>query len=305
MELRHLRYFLAVAQHLNFSEASRRLNVAQPAISQTILDLEEELGLKLLMRTHHSVQLTAAGNAFMQEAAEIVRRSESAKTVAQRAEKGEVGSLNIGFMPCAIAPILPGLIAEYSRRFPNVEIFLHEMTLMQQFKALHERSINIGFTRSIPLQPAKEFNSECLYDDRLEIALPITHRLAKRKVVELKSLAKESFVQFHRLGAPALFDEVIATCRRAGFSPNIISEPELMSSVMLFIESGLGVSLVPGCIRNLNHPSAIVCPIKPASARIPLCAIWPKDRHAPVLESFLDVLHSTKAAIKERMEPAG
>jgi DNA-binding transcriptional LysR family regulator len=303
MELRHLRYFLAVAENLNFSEASRRLHVAQPAISQTILDLEEELGLKLLMRTRRSVQLTAAGNAFMREAMEIVRRSEGAKTVAQRADKGEVGFLNIGFMPCAIAPILPSLIAEYSRRFPNVEIVLHEMTLAQQFKALREKLINIGFMRSVPLQRVKEFNSECLYDDRLEIALPITHRLAKRKVVELKSVAGERFVQFHRLGEPALFDELISTCRRAGFSPNVISELELMSSVMLFVESGLGISFVPGCIRNLNHPEAVVRPIKPASARIPLCAIWPKDPHAPVLESFLDVLHSTKVEIKERMEP--
>jgi DNA-binding transcriptional LysR family regulator len=301
MELRHLRYFLAVAENLNFSEAARRLHVAQPAISQTILDLEEELEVKLLLRTRRSVQLTAAGNAFVQEAEEIVRRSESAKTVAQRANKGEVGTLNIGFMPCSIAPILPGLIAAYNRSFPNVEIVLHEMTLEEQFKALREKRINIGFLRSAPLQSIKEFNSESIYDDRLEIALPSTHRLAKKKVIELKSLAGERFVEFHRLVAPGLFDEVIATCRRAGFSPNVVSEPELISSVMLFVESGLGVSLVPGCIRNLNHPNAVVIPIKPASGRIPLCAIWPKDFNAPVLESFLDLVRSTKAEIKERM----
>jgi DNA-binding transcriptional LysR family regulator len=301
MELRHLRYFLAVAENLNFSEAARRLHVAQPAISQTILDLEEELEVKLLLRTRRSVQLTAAGNAFVQEAEEIVRRSESAKTVAQRANKGEIGSLNIGFMPCSIAPILPGLIAAYNRSFPNVEIVLHEMTLEEQFKALREKRINIGFLRSAPLQRIKEFNSESIYDDRLEIALPITHRLAKKKVVELKSLAGERFVEFHRLVAPGLFDEVIATCRRAGFSPNVVSEPELISSVMLFVESGLGVSLVPGCIRNLNHPNAVIIPTKPASGRIPLCAIWPKDSNAPVLESFLDLVRSTKAEIKERM----
>ena len=301
MELRHLRYFLAVAEHLSFSEASRRLHVAQPAISQTILDLEEELEVKLLLRTRRRVELTAAGNAFVQEAEDIVRRSESAKTVAQRANKGEVGSLNIGFMPCSIAPILPGLIAAYNRSFPNVEIVLHELTLEQQFKALREKSINIGFLRSFPLQPVKEFNSESIYDDRLGIALPITHRLAKKRVVELKSLAGERFVQFNRQVAPGVFDEVMSTCRRAGFSPNVVSEPELISSVMLFVESGLGVSLVPGCIRNLNHPKAVVIPTKPASRPIPLVAIWSKESHAPVLESFLDLLRSTKAEIKKAM----
>src|SRR5271156_425791 len=110
MELRHLRYFLAVARHLNFSEASRHLHVAQPAISQTILDLEEELGVRLMMRTRRSVQLTAAGSTFLLEATEIVRRSENAKTAAQRAARGEAGCLSIGFMPSAAIPILPGLI---------------------------------------------------------------------------------------------------------------------------------------------------------------------------------------------------
>lgn len=304
MELRHLRYFIAVAQHLNFSEASRRLHVAQPAISQTILDLEEELGAKLLMRTRRSVQLTAAGNAFLGEAVEIIRRSERAKTIAQRVGGGEAGYLNIGFMPSATAPMLPGLIAAYKRRFPNVEMMLHEMSPVQQLKALDDKRIHLGFTRPVPAQRAQEFNSEKVYDDRLAIALPLAHPMARKKVVELKSLAEERFVEFHRHGAQGLFDEVISTCRRAGFSPNVICEPDLMSSVMLFVESGLCISLVPGCVRNLNHPHAVLRPIKPSSARIPLCAVWPKDLHEPVLESFLEVLRSTKAEIKERMERA-
>jgi DNA-binding transcriptional LysR family regulator len=302
MELRHLRYFIAVAQHLNFSEASRRLHVAQPAISQTILDLEEELDVKLLLRTRRKVELTTAGNAFLSEAVEIVRRSERAKTIAQRVGGGEVGYLNIGFMPSATAPFLPGLIAAYKRRFPNVEMLLYEMSPTQQLKALDERRIDIGFTRSVPSQRTKEFNSEKVYDDRLEIALPLAHPIAREQMVELKTLARERFVEFHRHGAPGLFDEVISTCRLAGFSPNVICEPDLMSSVMLFVESGLCISLVPGCVRNLNHPNAVFRPIKPSSARIPLCAVWAKDLHEPVLECFLEVLRSTKTDIKERME---
>src|SRR6202007_1775751 len=120
MELRHLRYFAAVAQHLNYSEASRRLHVAQPAISQTILDLEEELDVKLLLRTKRTVQLTAAGNAFRAEAQEILRRADYSKLAAQRAANGEVGTLSIGFMPSAAAPILPALVQSYRRKFPDV-----------------------------------------------------------------------------------------------------------------------------------------------------------------------------------------
>jgi len=304
MELRHLRYFLAVARHLNFSEASRHLRVAQPAISQTILDLEEELGVRLLMRTRRSVQLTAAGNAFMLEAGEIVRRSEDAKTAAQRAARGEVGCLSIGFMPSAAIPILPGLIEAYRRSFPQVAIQLHGMTPEQQLKALDEKRIDLGFSRPMPRERAKEFNVELIYDDHLEIALPKKHRLAGKKEVELKDLATEGFIEFERQGAPGLFEQVMATCRRAGFSPNVIHQPDSMSNVMLFVESGLGVSLVPGCVRNLNHPNATIRPIKPASPRIPLCAIWPITTHAPVLESFLVVLRATKTDIKKQMERA-
>ena len=120
MELRHLRYFAGVAEHLSFSEASRRLHVAQSAVSQTIFDLEDEIGVRLLQRTRHNVQLTAAGKAFLTEAAEILSRAERAKKIAQGAARGEIGLLSIAFIPTATAPFLPGLIATYRSRFPQV-----------------------------------------------------------------------------------------------------------------------------------------------------------------------------------------
>lgn len=302
MELRHLRYFLAVAEHLNFSEASRRLHVAQPAISQTILDLEEELGVKLLLRTKRSTQLTAAGNAFKTEAQEIIRRAALAKSAAQRAAKGEVGSLSIGFLPSAAAPILPDLVGAYRRRFPDVAIHLHELTPEQQLKAFAEKKIDLGFSRPLPKERAKEFKQELIYNDGLLLALPKNHPLAGKKIVSLKNVAAERFVQFHRAGAPGLFDEVVATCRRAGFSANIIRETDLMNGALLLVESGLGISLVPGCVKNLNHPQANLRPINPASAKIPLCAIWPTTSHSPVLEAFLEVLQTAKPAIQKQMK---
>lgn len=304
MELRHLRYFLSVAEHLNYSEASRRLHVAQPAISQTILDLEKELGVSLLLRTSRTVQLTAAGIAFLEEASEIVRRSESAKGAAQRAARGEIGALSIGYLPCTGA-ILPDLIRTYRGRFPNVTIELHEMSHEQQLEAFDDKRINVGFLRSIPRERERDFNVELVYNDRLEIAMPSKHPLAKNKVIHLRDLATERFVEFHRQGAPGLFDEVIAVCRRAGFSPNIISEYDQMSSVMVFVESGLGVSVVPGCVGHLNNPGAILRPIKPASSRLPLCAVWSKSASAPVVDCFLEALRITKPAIRKIMERPG
>src|SRR5580658_5420999 len=203
MELRHLRYFAAVAQYLNYSETSRRLHVAQPAISQTILDLEDELGVKLLLRTKRSVQLTAAGTAFLREAEEILRRAHEAPQIAQRAARGEVGHLGIGFFGTAFAPILPALVQAYRRKFPIVELRLFELNPDQQLAAFDEGRIDLGFTRKLPSDRRAELEEEVVYTDQLAIALPAAHALAKDKVIRLKSLASEAFVQFHRNGAPS------------------------------------------------------------------------------------------------------
>jgi DNA-binding transcriptional LysR family regulator len=130
----------------------------------------------------------------------------------------------------------------------------------------------------------------------------MTHPLAKEKVVDLRKIAGEAFVQFHRQGAPLIYDEVMATCRRAGFSPNVAHEPDIMNSVMLLVESGLGVSMVPFSVRNANHPKVVLRPIKPASSKIPLIAFWPKSVDAPILDAFLSVLRAAKAEIRKKME---
>src|SRR6201997_4779392 len=143
MELRHLRYFAGVAQYLNYSEASRRLHIAQPAISQTILDLEDELGVKLLLRTKRAVQLTAAGTTFLREGEEILRRASDAQRLAQRAARGEVGSLAIGFFGTAAAPILPGLVKAFRKKFPDVELRLFEMNPDQQLAAFDEGRLDL------------------------------------------------------------------------------------------------------------------------------------------------------------------
>jgi len=302
MELRHLRYFAAVAQHLNYSEASRRLHVAQPAISQTILDLEDELRVKLLLRTKRTVQLTAAGTAFLREAQEILRRANEAQRLAQRAARGEVGILGIGFFGTASGPILPSLVDTYRLKFPDVELRLFELDPDQQLAAFDEGRIDLGFTRTLPSDRRAEFEQEEVYNDQLAIALPAKHPLAKQKVVRLKSLASEPFVQFHRKGAPGLFDEVIATCRRTGFSPRIVNEPNFMATVMTLVESGLGVSLIPRCVRSLNRRHVVIRPITPKSGRIPLCVAWRKSANNPTLAAFLDVLRAAIPSIKTQME---
>jgi DNA-binding transcriptional LysR family regulator len=301
MELRHLRYFIAVASNLSVSEASRRLHVAQPAISQTILDLEDELAVKLLSRNSRGVGLTAAGKAFLAEAQGVMVRADGAKKAAQRAFNGEIGCLRIGFLPCAAGPFIPALIKSYRKEFPNVEVQLHDMNTEQQLKAFDDGTIDIAF----PTERSKEFGSEVVYEDRLEIVLPARHALAKKSVVDLKDVSGETFVEYYRRGAPALFSEVISTCRKAGFSPKVILEFGEMSSVILAVESGLGVSLTLGFVRGLLSRESVVRQIRPASSKIPLCAVWPAGPQEPVLASFLEALRAKKPTIRRKMERPG
>jgi DNA-binding transcriptional LysR family regulator len=304
MELRHLRYFISVASNLNFSEASRRLHVAQPAISQTIFDLEDELGVKLLTRTRRKVKLTAAGSAFFEEAQGIVLRADRARMTAQRASRGEIGCLRIGFLPCAAGPFLPKLIKSYRKQFPNVEVQLHDMNTEKQLNAFDEGKIDIGFTRPFPKERAKEFGCDIVYEDQMEIVLPANHALAKKSVVNLKDLSGETFLEYYRRGAPAMFSEVISMFRKAGFSPKAVLEFEQLSSVILAVESGLGVSLSLGFVRGMLTRDSVVRQIKPASSKIPLCAVWPVGPQEPIVESFLRVLKARKPTIKKGMERA-
>jgi DNA-binding transcriptional LysR family regulator len=301
VELRHLRYFVGVAHHLNYSEASRRLHVAQPAISQTILDLEEELGVKLLLRTKRTVQLTTAGSVFLHEAEQILNHAKEAGQIARRAARGETGSLGIGFFGTASGPFLPSLVQSYRQKFPDVQLQLYEMTPDQQLAAFDDGRIDLGFSRKLPPDRRAEFEEENVYMDELGIALRPIHRLARQKVVRLKSLAGEPFVQFHRKGARTLFDEVIAVCRRAGFSPRIVNEPDFMATVLTLVESGLCVSIVPCCVASLKRP-VLIRSIIPRSARIPLCAVWRKSSDNPAVTAFLKILRASRPAIRKQME---
>ena len=299
MELRHLRYFAAVAQHLNYSEASRRLHVAQPAISQTILDLEEEIGAKLFLRSNRNVQLTAAGTVLLKEVQSILKQAEEAKRATQRAARGEVGILRIGFIAPATAPILPPLVQTYRRQYPEVELQLHHMNPDAQLAAFDDGKLDLGFSR--PLLPEHQlfFEEEMIYSDYLVAVLPPNHPLAKERRIDLKKLGSQHFVLFHRTGAPMLFDEVVALCCRAGFSPNVRHETDLMTTVFVLVESGLGVSLVPSCARGLEQQTTVRRPLTVRSNPLCLCAIWPRGSISPTAEGFLKILRAQKPGIRQ------
>jgi DNA-binding transcriptional LysR family regulator len=302
MELRYLRYFVTVAERQNFTRAAEELHVAQPAVSQQIKSLEDELGVALLLRTKRSVKLTAAGHAFLREAKEILAHAELAKQVARRAARGEIGSLAIGSFSSAVAGFLSELIQDYRRMFPAVRVHLFEMTPEQQLQAFARAKIDVGFTRPLSSEHDKNFTQERIYRDRLMLALPQSHPLAKGKSVALNKFALEEFVMFKRSEAPKLVDCMTQLCAKAGFTPQIVSEPPMMQTVLLAVAAGVGISLVPGCVRNFRQPGVVFIPVRPASPPIDLILARPRGEPSPTVAAWIELLHERIPRIRKQME---
>jgi len=298
LELRHLRYFRAVAESKGFREAARRLHVVQPALSQTVSDLERELGVRLLTRNSRSVRLTSEGEVFLKEAREILAHADRSVELARGAARGEIGSLSVGFLGSATAFFLPRIIREYRRRFPGVRLTLREMAPTPQIDEFRAGQLDVGFTRPIPATDDAWLRSECLHRDSLLAVLPKGHPASTRPVVPVKQLAAEPFVLFHRAGAPELFGAIVSLCSRAGFTPRVVTEADMMQTVLTLVDAGEGVALVPACVSNLRGSGIVLRPVQPDTVRIPLVMVWPAGRENPVLGPFLDLVREHAETIR-------
>jgi DNA-binding transcriptional LysR family regulator len=305
MELRHLRYFTAVVQWKGYREASRRLNIAQPAISQTVADLEQELGLKLFSRDGRNSQLTPEGEVFYTEAVRTLEQAESAIKTAKRAARGEIGKLSIGFMGASTYPFLPELIRSYRAQYPGVKLTLQELTPGQQEIAFDKELIDVGFTRAPTGERSKIFSWRCLYHDPMLAVLP-SSREVRTKRLHIADLANERFVLFHREGAPTLFDMITGMCNDAGFSPKVENEPNMMQTVLSLVEAGEGVAIVPACVRNLRSDGVRFFRLQPDDVKIEVVVAWKKETSSVVLRSFLDLVNANALHIRKKAElPSG
>ena len=301
MELRQLRYFTSVVQWKGYREASRRLHVSQPAISRTVTDLEDELGLKLFARTKRAAELTPEGEIFYREAVQALARVDSAVQTAKRAANGEIGKLSIGFLGSATSPFLPELVRTFKAQHPDVTLTLQELTPLQQDAAFEKGLIDLGFTRPLTPEQSKTFSSRILYSDPMLAVLPASRR-TKTKSVRLADLSKESFVLFHREGAPPLFDTITRMCNKAGFSPKVDCEPDLMQTVLTIVAAEQGVSIVPACVRNLRTDGVCFYRLQPDDVRVDLVAAWKKQAPSVALRGFLDVIAQKMAFIRQKAE---
>jgi DNA-binding transcriptional LysR family regulator len=223
---------------------------------------------------------------------------------------GEVGQLRIGFYPSTGAAVLPALVQEYHRHFPDVDLTLREMTSQQQLEAFDEGQLDVGFAWPLPAERSKEFHEELVYTDYLYLVLPSAHPLTRNLPVDgtinIKRLSGERFVLLHRQSSLRLYDEVLALCRRAGkFSPHVVNETGLTSTVLLLVESGIGVSIISGCVRHLVRPGGLVvfCRLQPASAPLELRMSWRRTApSSPTVEAFRELVQRQREAIRAVME---
>jgi DNA-binding transcriptional LysR family regulator len=300
VELRYLLYFATVADEQSFTRAAEKLRVAQPAISQQIRTLEEELEVKLLLRTKRSVRLTAAGQVFLREAKEILKRVEQSRTHARQAAQGATGTLAIGCFGWTTSLFLPELIHAYRTRYPAVRITLEEQLPRDQLDALEAGRIDVGFTRSLPKTKASRFLQERVYRDRVVAALPARHALAGSREIRLEQLADEDWVFLTRRSSPEVVDEFTLLCANAGFSPRIINEAARIQTVFTMVAAGIGVSVTPSYIRRFNPPGVTFVPIHPEPPPIDLVVARPLGEPPPTVAAFLDMLRQQLPRIRRR-----
>lgn len=291
MELRQLRYFLAVAEEQSFSRAAERLHVSQPPLSTQIKSLEDEIGTQLLQRSNRGVTLTAAGTIFYSEVRASLTRLENAKSKAQHADRGDAGTLSVGFVSLADYGILPPTLKEFRSRFPAVEVQLHELSTDAQISELRASRLDIG----IGLGPLDEpdLNFELVQREALVLALPHGHALAKAKSpINLTQLSKENFIAPPRALSPGLYDSITSLCRAHGFTPRITQHARQMQTVISLIAGGMGVALVPASIAKLKMAGVDYHRVKGAKADIEIGVIHRSDTETPIMKNFIVTLKS-------------
>lgn len=274
MDLRRIRYFIVLSEELHFGRAAQRLNMAQPPLSQQIRVLEDELGARLFERSNRRVELTAAGKALLPEARALVAQAERTGTVAQRAQRGEIGELRVGFTgSAAFSTVIPQLIFEYRRRLPGMHLRLEELSTQQQLTAMLERRMEVAFVRGAarPDVPPT-LQATRLFEDALVVVLPAQHPLASRRgVLSVGALKDEAFVMYPRESGTGVYDQIIALCQQSGFAPQVAQEARESPTIVGLVAAGLGVAFVPESLRSINVNGVVYRPLREKGAR---SAMW-------------------------------
>lgn len=286
MELRHLRYFVAVAEERHFGRAAQRLHIAQPPLSQQIRQLEAELGTRLFARTTRKVDLTPAGELLLTRARRILADVGAAAIDVQRAERGEVGRLAVGFTGSATYELLPSIATALRVELPDVDLELHgEMLTPAQVEALLSGTLDVGLLR--PPVHSPDLTVHVIRREPLVVALPVDHPLVGDRPVSLAELAGDPFVTYPSHFRSVMHDAAEQACRRAGFSPCVAQEVAETATLVSLVAAGIGVALVPASVQHLRITGAVYRPLAGSTEEVALAVASRSGDPNPVVERFL------------------
>ncbi|MER1219374.1 LysR substrate-binding domain-containing protein [Pseudomonas aeruginosa] len=301
MELRHLRYFIAVAEELHFGRAAERLGISQPPLSQQIQALEEEIGARLFERTNRRVELTDAGRLFLDESRQVLAQVDKAVLLARRAHLGELGELKIGFTSSApFTSTIPSSIHAFRKAYPDVHLDLQEMSSRQVLKALLEESLQVGVIRPLALPDAVHWVE--LFREPLVAVLRADHPLAagSEDGLAIAALAEEPFVFFPRSYGTGLYDQVIALTRQAGFSPRIAQEASEAMTIIGLVSAGLEVSILPASFRRTRVDGVVYRTLSDPEATTAVWLVRRQNEGSPLALSFIDLVTREAASLRRR-----
>jgi DNA-binding transcriptional LysR family regulator len=288
MELRHMRYFVAVGEEQHYGRASRRLRVAQPALSRQIQDLEEELGFKLFERLPRGVKLNAAGTQFLQDARRILREVNEATGRAGRVARGLSGTLRVGFAENASwRGVVPDSFRRFREQQPDAELQLRPAASLEQLEAIRSGRLDAGFVNFMP-KSDPELEQLPVALQHVELAAPKRHALTKLKKLRLRDLTDVPFVWFPRWANPVFYDRLIGECYRGGLkSPRIVQEGLNEATILSLVSSGLGVGWVLATARWRCPESVVILPVVDLNMPLTFALVWRKDNTSPLLANFV------------------
>ena len=298
MELRHLRYFVAVAEHLSFTAAASSLGVSQPPLSQQIRDLELEIGVTLFERSSRRVSLTAAGEDFLRNARAILVQASDAVDRARTIGTGTAGILNIGMTSSVLVGPLGRLIRSFEQRCRAVDVRIHEMAPADQIAALRAHRTDLSFLRSPPEDP--DLVGQVAWRERLCVALPAKHALATGRSVPIDIFRTERLISL-RLESSRFAEEIYRACVLRGFTPDISQQVREASSLVSLVAAGFGLAIIPEFVGRLRHPDVVVLPIDPPFLSADVYALHHR-RKSPVVDNFLNLIRDEAARLTERVQ---
>ena len=292
VELRHLRYFVAVAEELHFGRAAERLHLSQPPLSQQIRKLEELLGYALLVRTSRSVALTSAGEAYLERARRTLHMVQRDLEETRRIGEGGVGSLHVGFVGSAMLTTLPRIFTAYRARFPRVQLHLHESFTAQVGEGLEDGSLDVGVLRDG--DDRETMTTTELFTEPYVAVLPVTHACARQKSVSAGMLRGEPLVYYPRSAGSRAFEKPMTLFEEHGFRPQIVQEASHWLSILRLVGAGLGVSVAPACVRRIATDEVVCVPLRGVTVTSAVELAWRAGDQRPLVRQFVQLARQVR-----------